>query len=134
MAEAAPVCGTAGVVIALEFAQGAWPSPAVTMSSSLVRDPPRDGSRVLYAWRSPGSGESPLTNISEFLCRWLRACSRTSLVLAGESHLPGVSGVAQPLLAPLLAPLTTALRGESSPHRFITSRTRFDTLRFARCA
>ena len=28
---------------------GAWPSPAVTISSSLVGDPPRDGSGILYA-------------------------------------------------------------------------------------
>ena len=75
----------------------AWPSPAVTMSSSLVGDPPRDGSRVLYVSRSPGSGESPLVYsefMSDFLSRWLTACKRTSSVLVGESHdLPGVGGV-----------------------------------------
>ena len=35
---------------------GAWPSPVVKMSSS-VGSPPRDGSRVLYASRSSGSGK-----------------------------------------------------------------------------
>ena len=90
---------------------GAWPSLAVKMSSSLVGDPPRDGSRGLYASRSSGSGESPLVNDSGFLCRWLRACERTSSVLAGESHdLPGVGGVVKRLLASLLAPLGAALR------------------------
>ena len=82
---------------------GAWPSPAVTMSSSWIGDPSRDGARRLFASRSSGSGESPLPNAVKFLCRWLRACFRTSSVLAGESHLPGVGGVAQPLLAPLRA-------------------------------
>ena len=99
---------------------GGWPSPAVTMSSSLVGDPQRDESRFLYASRSPGSGKSPLGYIaprynSEFLCdflsRWLRACKRTSSVLAGESYdLPGVGGVVNRLLSPLLAPLRAALR------------------------
>ena len=50
---------------------GAWPSPAVTMSSSLVGDPQRDESRFLYASRSPGSGESPLGYNSEFLRNFL---------------------------------------------------------------
>ena len=61
---------------------GAWPSPAVTISSSFVGDPPRDGSRVLYSLRSSGSGESPLRYTSEFRFSWLRACKRTSSVLA----------------------------------------------------
>ena len=59
---------------------GAWPSPAVTMSPSLVGDPPRDGSRILYSLRSYGSGELPLVN-SEFLCRWY--CLRENVVGAG---------------------------------------------------
>ena len=92
---------------------GAWPSPALTISSSFVEDPPRDrdGSRILYASRSSGSGESPLRYTSEFLFSWLRACKRTSSVLAGESHLPGVGGVVNRVFSPLLlAPPRAALR------------------------
>ena len=51
---------------------------------------------------------------------------RTSSVLAGKSHLPGVGGVVKRLLAPLLAPLRAAL---SLPRFDLnSSRTRFDIL------
>ena len=96
------------------------------MLNSLVGDPQRDGSRILYSLRSSDSGESPLGYNSEFLCdflsRWLRACKRTSSVLAGESYdLPGVGSVVNRLLSPLLAPLRAALRPLGLPPRALGS-------------
>ena len=50
------------------------------------------------------------------------ACERTSSVLAGESHdLPGVGGVVNRLLSPLLAPPRAALRPLGFPPRALGS-------------
>ena len=109
---------------------GTWPSSAVTMSSSLVGDPQRDGSRILYSLRPSDSGESPLV-YSEFLSRWLMVCKRTSSMLAGEPYEPyDGEPYAWSRLCGQPSAFTTACTTScsTSPPQLTTSSTRFDTL------